>query len=126
MGYYYSVSSFVLPIRRVSSHEQFEIVSEGRRAGGERRDEGRDAHLKVSDFFNADQFPTMSLKWIRITRYPDGDLVVLEDLTSLGWIGKIAFSSISGTWYELLTSEAQNSSSGVLAFAIVVPHRQWA
>jgi polyisoprenoid-binding protein YceI len=45
------------------------------------RDEGRDTHLKSADFFDADQFPTMSLKSKRITRNVDGDLVVAGDLT---------------------------------------------
>jgi polyisoprenoid-binding protein YceI len=45
------------------------------------RDEGRDAHLKGTDFFDADQFPAMSLKSTRITRKPDGDLEVAGDLT---------------------------------------------
>ncbi|WP_035354779.1 YceI family protein [Edaphobacter aggregans] len=45
------------------------------------RDESRDAHLKSADFFNAEEFPTMSLKSTRIYRNPDGDLVVASDLT---------------------------------------------
>jgi polyisoprenoid-binding protein YceI len=45
------------------------------------RDEGRDTHLKSADFFNADQFPTMSLKSTRVTRNADGDLLVAAALT---------------------------------------------
>ena len=56
------------------------------------RDEGRDAHLKSADFFNADQFPTMSLKSTSIGRNGDGDLVVAGDLTIRGVTRKVEFA----------------------------------
>jgi polyisoprenoid-binding protein YceI len=56
------------------------------------RDEGRDAHLKSPDFFNADQFPTMSLKSTSIGRNGDGDLVVAGDLTIRGVTRKVEFA----------------------------------
>jgi polyisoprenoid-binding protein YceI len=55
------------------------------------RDEGRDAHLKSADFFNADEFPTMSLNSTRITRNADGDLVVAGDLTIRGVTRNVEF-----------------------------------
>jgi polyisoprenoid-binding protein YceI len=45
------------------------------------RDEGRDAHLKGADFFDAEQFPTMNLKSTHIAVKADGELVVTGDLT---------------------------------------------
>jgi polyisoprenoid-binding protein YceI len=56
------------------------------------RDEGRNAHLKSADFFNADQFPTMSLKSTSIVRNADGDLVVAGDLTIRGVTRKVEFA----------------------------------
>jgi len=56
------------------------------------RDEGRDSHLKSPDFFNADQFPTMSLKSTSIGRNGDGDLVVAGDLTIRGVTRKVEFA----------------------------------
>ena len=55
------------------------------------RDEGRDAHLKSADFFNADEFPTMSLNSTRITRNADGDLAVAGDLTIRGVTRNVDF-----------------------------------
>jgi polyisoprenoid-binding protein YceI len=48
------------------------------------RDEGRDAHLKSAEFFDAEQFPTMNLKSTHIARKADGELVVTGDLTIKG------------------------------------------
>jgi polyisoprenoid-binding protein YceI len=45
------------------------------------RDEGRDAHLKGADFFDAEQFPTMRLQSTHIALQSDGELVVTGDLT---------------------------------------------
>jgi polyisoprenoid-binding protein YceI len=47
-------------------------------------DEGRDAHLKAADFFDAEQFPTMQLKSTHIAVKSDGELVVTGDLTIKG------------------------------------------
>ncbi|WP_251106728.1 YceI family protein [Alloacidobacterium dinghuense] len=55
------------------------------------RDEGRDAHLKSADFFNADEFPTMNLNSTRVTRNANGDLVVAGDLTIRGVTRKVDF-----------------------------------
>ena len=48
------------------------------------RDEGRDAHLKGADFFDAEQFPTMQFKSTHIAQKSDGELVVTGDLTIKG------------------------------------------
>jgi polyisoprenoid-binding protein YceI len=45
------------------------------------RDAGRDEHLKGTDFFHAEQFPTMRLKSTGIKHDRSGDLVVTGDLT---------------------------------------------
>ena len=56
------------------------------------RDEGRDAHLKGADFFDATQFPTMHLKSTHIALKSDGELVVTGDLTIKGVTRSVAFA----------------------------------
>jgi polyisoprenoid-binding protein YceI len=55
------------------------------------RDEGRDAHLKGADFFDAEQFPTMQLKSTHIAVQADGELVVTGDLTIKGVTRTVKF-----------------------------------
>jgi polyisoprenoid-binding protein YceI len=56
------------------------------------RDEGRDAHLKGADFFDAEQFPTMKLKSTHIALKSDGEVVVTGDLTIKGVTRSVAFA----------------------------------
>jgi len=56
------------------------------------RDEGRDAHLKAADFFDAEQFPTMQLKSTHIALKSDGELVVTGDLTIKGVTRSVQFA----------------------------------
>jgi polyisoprenoid-binding protein YceI len=56
------------------------------------RDEGRDAHLKGADFFDAGQFPTMQLKSKHIALKSDGELVVTGDLTIKGITRSVQFA----------------------------------
>ena len=56
------------------------------------RDEGRDAHLKGADFFDADHFPTMQLKSTHIALKSDGELVVTGDLTIKGVTRSVQFA----------------------------------
>src|ERR1700722_10273920 len=56
------------------------------------RDEGRDAHLKSADFFDAEQFPTMQLKSTHIALKSDGELVVTGDLTIKGVTRSVQFA----------------------------------
>jgi polyisoprenoid-binding protein YceI len=55
------------------------------------RDEGRDAHLKGADFFDAEQFPTMQFKSTHIALKSHGELVVTGDLTIKGVTLPVAF-----------------------------------
>jgi polyisoprenoid-binding protein YceI len=55
-------------------------------------DEGRDAHLKGADFFEAEQFPTMQLKTTHIALKSDGELVVTGDLTIKGVTRSVQFA----------------------------------
>jgi polyisoprenoid-binding protein YceI len=55
------------------------------------RDEGRDAHLKGADFFDAEQFPAMQLKSTHIALKSDGELVVTGDLTIKGETRSVQF-----------------------------------
>ncbi len=55
-------------------------------------DEGRDAHLKAADFFDAEQFPTMKLKSTHVARKSDGELVVTGDLTIKGVTRSVKFA----------------------------------
>jgi len=56
------------------------------------RDEGRDAHLKGAEFFDAEQFPNMQLKSTHIALKSDGELVVTGDLTIKGVTHSVAFA----------------------------------
>lgn len=56
------------------------------------RDEGRDAHLKGAEFFDAEQFPTMQLKSTHIAQKSDGELVLTGDLTIRGVTRSVAFA----------------------------------
>ena len=55
-------------------------------------DEGRDAHLKTADFFDAEQFPTMKLKSTHVAVKSDGELVVTGDLTIKGVTRSVKFA----------------------------------
>jgi polyisoprenoid-binding protein YceI len=48
------------------------------------RDPQRDAHLKSADFFDVEQYPTLSFWSTRIIRRADGNLTVAGDLTMRG------------------------------------------
>jgi polyisoprenoid-binding protein YceI len=56
------------------------------------RDEGRDAHLKGADFFDAVQYPTMGLKSTHIALKSDGELVITGDLTIKGVTRSVQFA----------------------------------
>jgi len=56
------------------------------------RDEGRDAHLKGAEFFDAEQFPTIQLKSTHIALRSDGELVVTGDLTIKGLTRSVQFA----------------------------------
>jgi polyisoprenoid-binding protein YceI len=56
------------------------------------RDEGRDAHLKGADFFDAEQFPTMQLKSTHIALKSDGEVVVTGDLMIKGVTHSVQFA----------------------------------
>jgi polyisoprenoid-binding protein YceI len=56
------------------------------------RDEGRDAHLKGAEFFDAEQFPTMQFKSTHIALKSDGEVVVTGDLTIKGVTHSVAFA----------------------------------
>jgi polyisoprenoid-binding protein YceI len=55
------------------------------------RDAQRDAHLKSSDFFDAEKFPTLSFKSAKISRSGQGELSVDGDLTIHGVTRKVTF-----------------------------------
>jgi polyisoprenoid-binding protein YceI len=55
-------------------------------------DEGRDAHLKGADFFDAEKFPTMRLKSTHVAVKSDGELVVTGDLTIKGVTRSVQFA----------------------------------
>jgi len=48
------------------------------------REAQRDAHLKSADFFDVEQFPTLSFKSTQIKRAGEGELAVAGDLTIRG------------------------------------------
>ncbi|HXN63998.1 MAG TPA: YceI family protein [Candidatus Acidoferrales bacterium] len=55
------------------------------------RDAQRDAHLKSSDFFDAEKFPELTFKSTRITRKGDTELSVTGDLTIRGVTQGVVF-----------------------------------
>jgi polyisoprenoid-binding protein YceI len=57
----------------------------------ETRDAQRDAHLKSTDFFHVEKFPTLSFKSTRIIVIRDGELGVEGDLTIRGVTRKVVF-----------------------------------
>jgi polyisoprenoid-binding protein YceI len=56
------------------------------------REPQRDAHLKSADFFDVEQFPTLSFKATRITRGADGELAVEGELTLHGVSRNVVFA----------------------------------
>ncbi|MGA3210988.1 MAG: YceI family protein [Terriglobales bacterium] len=56
------------------------------------RDEQRDAHLKSADFFDVENFPTLTFRSARITRTADGELSVTGDLTIHGVTRNVMFA----------------------------------
>jgi polyisoprenoid-binding protein YceI len=56
------------------------------------RDEQRDTHLKSTDFFDVEKFPTLGFKSGRITRSSDGELVVEGELTIHGVTRNVRFA----------------------------------
>jgi polyisoprenoid-binding protein YceI len=58
----------------------------------ETRDAQRDTHLKSADFFDAEKFPTLTFKSMRISQVRDGELAVEGNLTIRGVTRKVLFS----------------------------------
>lgn len=58
----------------------------------ETREAQRDAHLKSADFFDVENFPTLSFKSTQIGLVQDGELAVEGDLTIRGVTRKVTFS----------------------------------
>src|ERR1700677_393551 len=56
------------------------------------RDEQRDAHLKSSDFFDVEKFPTLQFKSTGINVAGEGELSVEGDLTMRGVTRKVRFA----------------------------------
>jgi polyisoprenoid-binding protein YceI len=56
------------------------------------RDSQRDAHLKSTDFFDVQQFPTLSFISTRVKRTGDGELALTGDLTIHGVIREVVFN----------------------------------
>jgi polyisoprenoid-binding protein YceI len=52
----------------------------------------RDAHLKSADFFDAENFPTISLRSSRISSIPDGGLLVSGQLSIRGVTRDVEFA----------------------------------
>jgi polyisoprenoid-binding protein YceI len=58
----------------------------------ETRDEQRNAHLKSTDFFHVEKFPTLYFKSSRVNLVGDGEVAVEGDLTIRGVTRKVTFS----------------------------------
>jgi polyisoprenoid-binding protein YceI len=57
------------------------------------RDAQRDAHLKSADFFDVEQFPTLSFRSTRVKRAGDGELALTGDLTIHGVTREVVFEA---------------------------------
>ena len=55
------------------------------------REAQRDAHLKSADFFDVEQFPTLSFRSTRVRRTGDEELAVAGDLTIHGVTREVTF-----------------------------------
>ena len=55
------------------------------------RDAQRDAHLKSSDFFDVEQFPTLSFRSTKVKRTGEDELAVTGDLTIHGITREVEF-----------------------------------
>jgi polyisoprenoid-binding protein YceI len=55
------------------------------------RDAQRDTHLKSPDFFDVEQFPTLSFRSTRVKRVGDGELAITGDLTIHGVTREVVF-----------------------------------
>jgi polyisoprenoid-binding protein YceI len=55
------------------------------------REAQRDAHLKSSDFFDAEQFPTLSFRSTQVRRTGDDELAMTGDLTIHGVTRQVTF-----------------------------------
>jgi polyisoprenoid-binding protein YceI len=55
------------------------------------RDPQRDAHLKSSDFFDVEKFPTLSFRTTHVSRSGDAELAVDGELTIHGVTRKVTF-----------------------------------
>ncbi len=55
------------------------------------RDPQRDTHLKSADFFDVEQFPTMTFKSTQVTRKAGGELAVAGNLTIHGVTRSVVF-----------------------------------
>lgn len=71
-----------------NSHAEASIEA----ASIETRDAQRDTHLKSADFFDVENFPTLSFKSSRIHLVRNGELGVEGDLTIRGVTRKVLFS----------------------------------
>ena len=60
-------------------------------------DAQRDGHLKSTDFFDAEKFPTMTFQSTRITRTAPGEFTVIGDLSIHGVTRSVIFSVESST-----------------------------
>lgn len=57
------------------------------------RDEGRDRHLRTSDFFDAENYPTMTFKSKKVEPVSNDEFRVLGDLTIRGVTKEVVFNA---------------------------------
>ena len=79
------------------------------------RDEGRDAHLRSADFFDAETFPTMEFRSTGV-RLEDGEFLVDGDLTLHGITKQVTFDVDFGGFG---TDPYGNYKAGATAKAVI-------
>jgi len=59
------------------------------------REEKRDAHLRSADFFDAEQYPTLTFRSTKVERKGDEDFLITGDLTIKGVTHPVTFKAHS-------------------------------
>jgi len=89
-GHFSRVSGVLIRDESDPANDRVEATIEA--ASIETRNEQRDGHLKSSDFFHVEKFPTLHFKSTGISVVGDGELSVEGDLTIRGVTRKVLFA----------------------------------
>ena len=85
------------------------------------KDEGRDAHLRSGDFFDAENFPTITFRSTQVEDHGNGEFTLTGDLTVRGITKPVSFAG------EYLGSSQSPWNTTVVGFTAetVVNRKDW-